>query len=82
MKNSFAILVVAAAGLLSLHSSQAQERIRDGVIGAGAGAIVGGPVGAIVGGTAGYVAGPRVTHAVSGRLPHRHYLHRRYHAVR
>ena len=72
------IAFAAIAFLATTGLSVAQERLRDGVVGAGAGAIVGGPVGAVVGGAAGYVAGPTVTRAL---VPsRRHYRHRRvYH---
>ena len=39
----------------------AGERLNDGLMGAGAGAIVGGPVGAVSGGAIGYVAGPSIS---------------------
>ena len=72
------LLFPALAMLLTAGAAQAQERLRDGVIGAGAGAIVGGPVGAVVGGAAGYIAGPAVTRAVvpGHRVYRRHRRHR------
>ena len=65
------------AGVVSATAALSQERLRDGVVGAGAGALVGGPVGAVVGGAAGYIAGPAVTHGVV-RGHHRRYR-RRHH---
>ena len=70
-KAAFAVIVLLAIG----GAAVAQERLRDGLVGAGAGALVGGPVGAVVGGAAGYVAGPTVTRAVS---PRRRIHRRRY----
>jgi hypothetical protein len=74
MKSSFVISGLAL--LLLVTTAQAGERFRDGVVGAGAGALVGGPVGAVVGGAAGYVAGPAVTRSVSRR--HRYHRARRH----
>ena len=86
-------LIIAAAFALTLAApvgASAQQRLRDGLIGAGAGAIVGGPVGAVVGGGVGVVAGPeiergaRVGYRRSYNGGRRHYsqryLHHRYHA--
>jgi hypothetical protein len=69
------LAVIAAAGLITASAAQAQERLIDGALGAGAGALVGGPVGAVAGGAIGYGAGPRISRGFHGR---RHYRHRRY----
>ncbi len=66
-----------ALGLLALPSvAFAQERLRDGALGAVGGAIVGGPVGAVAGGAIGYTQGPRISNAFDRR--HRYYRHRHY----
>ncbi len=52
------ILGLAVAGAPAM----AGERLNDGLLGAGAGAIVGGPVGAAAGGAIGYVGGPAISH--------------------
>lgn len=61
-------LVPAAAG--------AQERIGDGLMGAGAGLLVGGPVGAVAGGAIGYAAGPHISRGMGFHRHHRYYRHR------
>jgi opacity protein-like surface antigen len=74
-----------AAGLIgAAASAQAQDRLIDGALGAGAGALVGGPVGAVAGGAIGYSAGPWISRGLRGHRVHgRHYRHgRRYHAYR
>ena len=75
MKRSLVIAALMAGLLFAPAVAGAQQRLRDGVIGAVGGAVVGGPVGAVVGGVGGYVVGPRVERAVTGR---RHYRHARY----
>ena len=77
MKKTLALLSVAGALLLSPMAASAQERLQDGLLGAGAGALVGGPVGAVVGGAVGYSSGPHIANGlgVGGR---RHYRDRRY----
>ena len=76
MKRFFAAAAFAAGLLAVAGAAQAQERLIDGALGAGAGALVGGPVGAIAGGAIGYGAGPRISRGFHGR---RHYRrHRDY----
>ncbi len=64
------IMGVALAGAPAM----AGERLNDGLMGAGAGAIVGGPVGAVGGGAIGYVAGPSISHGFHHHH-HHHYAH-------
>lgn len=77
MKLIYAAAALAAGIALTPVAASAQDRLVDGALGAGAGAIVGGPVGAVVGGTIGYTAGPHIARGlgVDGR---RHYRHRRH----
>ncbi len=70
----FVATLVASVSLVGA-AANAQQRLRDGAVGAVGGALVGGPVGAVAGGVVGYTAGPHITHALS---PHRHYRHRRH----
>lgn len=72
---AFAAAVLAAC---AASPAGAQERFREGLMGAGAGALVGGPVGAVVGGATGYIAGPGIARSIFHR---RHYIRRR-HVVR
>jgi hypothetical protein len=81
MKTIFALVVAAAATFGSVAAVQAQERLRDGAIGAVGGAIVGGPVGAVVGGVGGYMVGPEVSHGFRRATTPRHHRHRRHHVV-
>jgi hypothetical protein len=62
---------------LAAGPATAGERLNDGLMGAGAGALVGGPVGAAAGGAVGYVAGPNISHG-SGY----HHHHHRHHVYR
>jgi hypothetical protein len=64
-------LGIAVAGAPAM----AGERLNDGLLGAGAGAIVGGPVGAAAGGTIGYVGGPAISHHHYRGHYHHHYHH-------
>ncbi|MDF2118097.1 hypothetical protein PY365_21210 [Roseiarcaceae bacterium H3SJ34-1] len=78
MKKTMVLLVLAGACFVG--QAQAQERLRDGAVGAVGGAVVGGPVGAAVGGVGGYVAGPAITRGVKRAVaPRRYHAHRRYH---
>lgn len=61
MRRSFIITALAAGLFFTPFAAGAQQRVIDGVVGAGAGAVVGGPVGAVVGGAIGYTAGPEIT---------------------
>jgi hypothetical protein len=76
MKNAFFVLALLAGVTLAGVPAMAGERLNDGLMGAGAGALVGGPVGAVVGGGIGYTAGPGISH---GYRSHHHYHHRYYH---
>lgn len=77
MKKTLALLAVTGALVLVPAAVNAQERLRDGLLGAGAGALVGGPVGAVVGGAIGATSGPGISDGL-GLSRHRHYRHRRY----
>jgi osmotically inducible lipoprotein OsmB len=72
MKAIFALAVVAGVALVPAGAG-AQERLRDGAMGAAAGALVGGPVGLVVGGVVGYTAGPEIARGAHPR--HRRYYH-------
>ncbi|MDR3449320.1 MAG: hypothetical protein P4M15_06180 [Alphaproteobacteria bacterium] len=72
MTRSFFVLALLLGVALAGGSATAGERLNEGLMGAGAGAIVGGPVGAVAGGAVGYVAGPSIAH---GFHHHRHYHH-------
>ena len=74
MRQTIAIAFIAAA-LLAPTAAGAGERIFDGALGAGSGALVGGPVGAVAGGVVGFVAGPNISHGLG---LHRHYRHGYY----
>jgi hypothetical protein len=74
MKKSFFALALLAGAALALAPAMAGERLNDGLLGAGAGALVGGPVGAVVGGGIGYTAGPGISHGIH----HHHYRHHHY----
>lgn len=78
MKNTFLSLAILAGVTLIGVPAMAGERLNDGLLGAGAGAIVGGPVGAVAGGAIGYTAGPNISHGMRHH-GHRHYRHRHYH---
>jgi len=78
MKKTMFLLVLAGACFIG--QAQAQERLRDGAVGAVGGAIVGGPAGAAVGGVGGYVAGPAITRGVRrATAPRRYHYYRRHH---
>ena len=79
---SAAFLAVSLAALpLSAH---AQERLVNGALGAGAGALVGGPVGAVAGGVVGYGAGRQISRGLglSGPRYRRRAAYRRHGADR
>jgi opacity protein-like surface antigen len=81
MKRLLAVAAVAAGLLGTAGAVQAQERLIDGALGAGAGALVGGPVGAVAGGAIGYSAGPHISRGMRGgrhHYRHRHYRRHRY----
>lgn len=73
MRMIYAAAALAAGLALTPVAAAAQERIVDGALGAGAGALVGGPVGAIVGGAVGFTAGPHIARGMG--VHHRSYRH-------
>jgi hypothetical protein len=72
MKKFLVIAAIAAGIAMTPALASAQERLGDGLMGAGAGALVGGPVGAVAGGVIGYTAGPHISRHL-GFHRHRHY---------
>jgi hypothetical protein len=74
MRQAIAVAFIAAA-LLEPTAASAGERVLDGALGAGSGALVGGPVGAVAGGVVGFVAGPHISRGLGLR---RHYRHSHY----
>ena len=72
------ILMVAAfsAAVLAPAVASAQERLFDGVLGAGAGALAFGPLGAVAGGVVGYTAGPNIATGLGVRHHYHRYHHR------
>jgi hypothetical protein len=81
MRRFLAIAALASGLLGAAGAAQAQERLIDGALGAGAGALVGGPVGAVAGGAIGYSAGPHISRGMRGgrhHYRHRHYRRHRY----
>jgi hypothetical protein len=80
MKKAMFLLILGTASFSIIGQAVAQERLRDGAVGAVGGAIVGGPVGAAVGGVGGYVAGPAITRGVKrAAAPHRYSRYKRHH---
>ncbi|MGO9430056.1 hypothetical protein [Rhodoblastus sp.] len=75
MTNALFIAVLLAGVALAGAQATAGERLNDGLMGAGAGALVGGPVGAVAGGAIGYVAGPNIAHGYRYHHHHRHHIH-------
>jgi osmotically inducible lipoprotein OsmB len=71
MKRVLAIACVAAA-LMTPTVAGAGERLLDGALGAGSGAIVFGPAGALAGGLVGVVAGPSIARGLGLKGRHRH----------
>jgi hypothetical protein len=62
--------------MLATSAARADNRLVDGLMGAGAGALVGGPVGLVAGGVIGYSAGPHISCGLRDDCHRRH--HRRY----
>jgi hypothetical protein len=87
MRKDEAMKVICAAAFAAVALAllptvaAAQDRLVDGALGAGAGALVGGPVGAVVGGAVGFAAGPQIAHGM-GIHSRRHYRHSRHHVRR
>ena len=75
MKAFLAVAVICAGIAVAPSIAGAQERLGDGLMGAGAGALVGGPVGAVAGGVIGYTAGPHISRGLGF---HRHHYRNRH----
>lgn len=74
-KLSVAALVLGFS--LASGSAFADDRVVDGLLGAGAGALVLGPVGLVAGGVIGYSAGPSINCSLKGGCGgRRHRYHR------
>ncbi len=75
-----ALAFVSAFGLsLMVTTAHADNRVVDGVLGAGAGALVAGPVGLVAGGVIGFSAGPNISCAMRSDCHRaRHYRQRRH----
>lgn len=76
--------ILAAAGLvlcLAIPAAQAQERVGDAALGAGAGALVLGPVGAAAGALIGYTAGPAIARSWGIGGPRYYYARRQHKAA-
>ncbi len=64
---------------LAAGSAYAGDRVVDGLLGAGAGALVAGPVGLVAGGVIGYSGGPSIDCHLRGGCRHHHYHHHHSH---
>jgi hypothetical protein len=76
----FAMTTALALGLsITASAASAENRLVDGVLGAGAGALVAGPVGLVAGGVIGYSSGPGISCTMRDdchrRFHHHHHLH-------
>ena len=78
MKKILAVTAVVGTIVLVPAVASAQERLLDGALGAGAGALAFGPVGAVAGGVVGYTAGPNIASTMGVRHSRHRYHHRHY----
>ena len=72
------LVVAIILGLsFGVGTAHCEDRLFDGALGVGAGAVVLGPVGAVAGGVIGYAAGPSMSCSLrSSCWKHRHHHHR------
>jgi hypothetical protein len=78
MKALFALALVVAGVTAAPAVGSAQERLKDGALGAISGAVVAGPVGAIAGAAIGYTAGPNIARGLGLKAHHHRYTHSSY----
>jgi hypothetical protein len=71
-------LAIATALVLTATAARAENRVIDGVLGAGAGALVAGPVGLVAGGVIGFSAGPKISCSLRDDCHHRRHYRRHY----
>jgi hypothetical protein len=76
MKAIFAAAIIVAAGVAIVPAAaNAQERLKDGAMGAVAGALVLGPIGLVAGGVIGYTNGPNIARGMNVRDRRHHHVH-------
>ncbi len=84
MIKKLSVVALVLGFSLASGSAFADDRVVDGVLGAGAGALVFGPVGLVAGGVIGYSAGPNINCSLKGGCGgrRRHYRHQASSAAR
>ena len=78
MKKTLLAFASAFALTLAASAAHADNRVVDGVLGAGAGALVAGPVGLVAGGVIGFSAGPNIGCSLRDDCHHRRHHRRHY----
>ena len=78
IRTALATALALGFSLFSFAAS-ADNRMLDGVLGAGAGALVAGPIGLVAGGVIGYSSGPNISCALRDDCHRRHHGHRHRH---
>jgi hypothetical protein len=78
MKALLALPLVMVGITVAPAVASAQERLKDGALGAISGAVVAGPVGAVAGGAVGYVAGPNIARGLGLKARNHRYTHSSY----